>query len=160
MKYNSRAWLSPNSHSSGYIHCYYDPSCPNPETSHFIRIADCGRVFQLYRTSRQIKRMIENTGTLIKSLSRKDFLYRISDAGVRTYTFLLQEEFLENSFYGSFSVQSIIKTQFSKKTSSVIRLHADPQTCSPEEWEEKKRILLQELLMFQEFLRGLKPTTK
>jgi hypothetical protein len=45
-------------------------------------------------------------------------------------------------------------------TKEVVRLHCDPETCSVEEWENKKAVLASELLKFQEFLSTITKGSK
>ena len=74
--YNERKWLSPTTHSSSYVMCYYDPQCPNDALRCFLRIADCSSAVT-FTGARRVKYAITAILRVISEEKKSvRFLYR------------------------------------------------------------------------------------
>lgn len=149
--YSSRAWLSEDTHSSGYVMCYYNPDCLNEEWKFFIRIADCSEVFYLLRNTRQKQTMINDINGMIAVIDKDRRAYTFR-TGIRSIQFALKE--FEYAPIKHLTVTEI--TKHLQRPKNIITLHQDIHTCSEEQWDEKIRILKTELIKFRTFLLSFK----
>ena len=138
-KYCKRKWLSSDTHSSAYIHCYYNTGCRNPEYQSFIRIADCYKSFTL------------NTNDLSKSDLQR-FLIRLKDLcelkirhfRFKEYVFRVHEDV-------NFCWLTIGKV-CDHKVVNIVTLHQDVETCTKSQWRIKLNTIKEEIGIFTQFL--------
>lgn len=152
--YNRRKWISKETHSSGYVMCYYNKSCFNDELQFFIRIADCSTSFLLRLdeySKKDINRFLANLQKLV-SLEIKYFVFH-------QYTFKVFNSvnfgylIVKENFRG---FNRLVKKNPNigklLKSKELIRLHFDEQTCTQKQWQRKLNILKAEISDFHQFL--------
>ncbi len=153
-KYNSRKWLTKDTHSSGYVMCFYDQNCKNYNWRIFIRIADCSYTFSLNLDSYHKKdtiRFLDNFQKLV-SLEIKYFAfhqYTFKLAYTPSFGYLIITEHFR-------ALNRLIKLgRFlgkPLKPKILVRLHFDDETCTQKQWNQKLNILKNEIFQYQQFL--------
>ena len=138
-KYQSRKWLSSDTHSSAYIFSYYNERCKNLSYANFIRIADCHKAvtIDLDRLSKKdIQRFLDRLYDLC-NLKIRHFRFK-------QYVFKIHEDV-------NFSWLTIDRV-CDKKRVNIITLHQDAETCTKLQWRKKLGIIKQEVSKFYNFL--------
>lgn len=145
LTYNKKQFISPDTHSSGYIFCYYNTDCLNSEFKWFIRIADCQESHLINFTGRSkayirgfFKKMLALLDGRIKDFYDTEFHYQL--------------KLNKNPFRYRLHIQSTVnKTEYGfYKT--VLYIHADEDTCDRQEWSNKISIIKTQLQDFKLFL--------
>lgn len=164
MKYCTRKWLSPSTHSSAYVMCYYNPDCINSTYRLFIRIADCERSFVYDDDPKKIKTTIKVLNKIIDLAEGRIHKFTIASGGPFVFEFHNRQiTNLNGAVIGSvFSVSRYYPKRIIKKygfksdnQKSLLHLHCDDETCSEKEWFRKMNVLATELKKFVTFLEGI-----
>lgn len=150
--YVTRTWLSPLTHSSGFIMCYYDPNCLNNECNLFVRLSDCLCATSFYFEQRQISKMLQFIDGVVAVIEKRRRSYTVSITAHR-YRLKLTE-------FVDWANLSIHCDNGGKNEKLLTNIHYDKYTCTKEEWETKKALLVCDLLAFKTFLTPLLRKTK
>ena len=153
MLYNSRAWLSPNTHSGASLHCFYDPDNINPDFVCFIRITDCLHSFVLNRGVRKRKTFINELEGILLVLKKKRRTFSVTEGGDRySFRYLTHPDMVTFDVVKTHSRKVIKLLGRTIEQKLLIRLHSDPKTRDHEEWDQKISSLISELEKFRSFL--------
>ena len=183
--YSSFQRLSPDTHSSAHIFCYYNPECLNQDFKHFIKLADCERSFYFFRGS--ISKYIRLIDILLDILEGKRKSYRknsrYSSLVIEMKFFQSPEkdecsvfnirqrngpsvksriEFISKDM-GMTKIQQAMEIRNAKiiyRLRTMLTIHKDKITCNEEQWKNKINIMKSELLKFKAFLNQVQGNKK
>lgn len=153
--YIKRVWLSPSTHSSGFIMCHYNTDSLNRDCQLFFKIADCNDIHTSYETvvsKRNIARFIRIISNIADVLDRKRKSYTIKYSPLLKTTFKLKEIITKE---GTHLCRFDINNKTYRTHHNEVRIHGDPETCSKEEFDNKLKIMSNELRQFSLFLTDI-----
>lgn len=165
--YCSKKFICPETHSSGYIMCYYNENCPNYDYRFFIRIADCHKVVIIKKKINNLKGMISLIKSIIAVLEdkKKSFTYKDNVFRYRFYRVSMNrhkdhhfEQFIiakkvvlpkETIVHLNENLNAKLEVGVEK---ILVIIHADRYTCTLEQWKNKIKLMTDELNAFKTFL--------
>lgn len=136
--------------------CYYDQNCLNDHFKFFIRIADCqeSHVINFTKTSKTyvngfLKKILALLDGKIDSFYDKSFHYKIA----KIHKPIVDDPFsTDKSFHYKFQVEDEATLNRYDKPKTMLYIHADKETCSLQEWDNKIAIIKEEITNFKQFL--------
>jgi hypothetical protein len=135
--------------------CHYNTDALNRGCQLFFKIADCNDIHTTYETvvnKRTITRFIRIISSIADVLDRKRKSYTFRYSSLSAIAFKLKEIATKE---GTYLCRFDINKKAYKTHQNEVRIHGDPETCSKEEFNNKLKIMSDELRQFSLFLTGV-----